>query len=125
VETGSGSPLPAPTPVPGRRGPLRGIILASTGEDISRCTLCDLCEKYLRPGMDLTFGELMQAAARDEQRALTSRTLWLADDLLGRSLRCQAGLDLASVLLVLQREAIERGLTPTPVGGDEEFPDHG
>ena len=100
------------------RGPLRAIILASTGEDIGRCMQCDLCEKYLQPGWDLTFGELMHAALHDEQRALTSRTLWLADDLLGRSLRCQAGLDLASIILVLQREAIERGHDPpNEVGG--------
>jgi len=100
-----------------QRGPLRAIILASTGEDIGRCTHCDLCEKYLRPGMDLTIGELMQSATRDENRALGSQTLWLADDLLGRSLRCQAGLDIASILLVLQREALERGYQPPSENG--------
>ena len=102
------------SPQSSRRGPLRAVILASTGEDIGRCTHCDLCEKYLQPGMDLTIGELMQSATRDERRALGSRTLWLVDDLLGRSLRCQAGLDIASIVLVLQREAIERGYEPPP-----------
>jgi hypothetical protein len=115
LENSPESPKSRPaSPQPSERGPLRAIILASTGEDIGRCTHCDLCEKYLKPGMDLTIGELMQSATRDEDRALSSRTLWLADDLLGRSLRCQAGLDLESVMLVLQREAIERGFGPPP-----------
>jgi hypothetical protein len=113
LETSPELPKARPaSPQHNTRGPLRAIILASTGEDIGRCTHCDLCEKYLKPGMDLTIGELMQSATRDESRALSSRTLWLVDDLLGRSLRCQAGLDLASIILVLQREAIERGYDP-------------
>ena len=118
METRSDSPKTMSAKTKSRaRGPLRAIILASTGEDISRCTQCDLCEKYLRPGMDLTFGELMHCVTHDEEKALRSRTLWLADDLLGRSLRCQSGLDLASIMLVLQREAIERGYNPPPEYG--------
>jgi hypothetical protein len=91
---------------------LRAIILASTGQDISRCTHCDLCDKYLLAGMDLTIAELMQATSRDENRALNSKTLWVSEKLLDHALRCQSGLDLASILLVMQRTAIERGIHP-------------
>jgi heterodisulfide reductase subunit C len=99
-----------PVPAPSGRGPLRAIILASTGQDIARCTHCDLCDKYLQPEMDLTIAELMQAASRNENRALKSKTLWVSESLLDHALRCQSGLELTSILMVMQREAIERGI---------------
>ncbi len=110
LESSDGKPKPvAGAPA---RGPLRAIILASTGQDISRCTHCDLCDKYLQPGMDLTIAELMQAASRDEYLALNSKTLWVSEKLLDHALRCQSGLDLVSILIVMQREAVERGIHP-------------
>ncbi len=65
--------------------------------------------------MDLTFGEIMQAAARDDPRALENSTLWTCDDLLPR-VRCPSGIDIASVILVLVREAELRGIR-TPDDG--------
>lgn len=65
--------------------------------------------------MDLTIAELMQAASRDENRALNSKTLWVAESLLDHALRCQSGLELTSILMVMQREAIERGINPPQV----------
>ena len=62
--------------------------------------------------MDLTIAELMQAASRDENRALNSKTLWVSESLLDHALRCQSGLELTSILMVMQREAIERGINP-------------
>jgi heterodisulfide reductase subunit C len=62
--------------------------------------------------MDLTIAELMQAASRDENRALNSKTLWISEKLLNHALRCQSGLELTSILMVMQREAIERGIQP-------------
>jgi heterodisulfide reductase subunit C len=100
------------TILPGTRGPLRSIILASTGQDVRDCINCDTCDGWMLPGMDLTFGEVMQAAARDDPLALENRTLWACDDLLPK-VRCPSGIDIASVILALVREAELRGI-PAP-----------
>ena len=60
--------------------------------------------------MDLTVGEILQAANRNDESILTSQTLWNSDDLLERKLHCQAGLDVASVLLALIRLAQDGGI---------------
>ena len=87
------------------RGPLRQVILTSTGQDVLRCTTCWSCDDLMDDGMDLTFGEVMRAAARDDMQALTNNTLWACDELLERQPRCQAGLEITSVILALRREA--------------------
>lgn len=96
----------------GDRGPLRAIVLTSTGQDISECSYCDLCDKYNSPGMDLTIGELIRAANKNDTSILASRTLWLAEEWIEKGMQCQSGIDLSSVLLALQREALERGIDP-------------
>ena len=97
------------TSSPNTRGPLRSVILAATGQDVRECINCDTCDAWMAPGMDLTFGEVMQAAARDDPQALDNNTLWTCDDLLPR-VRCPSGIDIASVILVLIREGELRGL---------------
>jgi hypothetical protein len=92
------------------RGPIRAKVLASTGQDISRCNHCDLCEKYMGEGMDLTIGEILQAANRNDESVLASKSLWNSDTLLERKLHCQAGIDIASVLLALIRVAQDYGI---------------
>jgi hypothetical protein len=62
--------------------------------------------------MDLTVGEILQAANRDDIQALTNKTLRNFDDLMEHGLQCQAGLDVLSILMTLQREADFRGLNP-------------
>jgi hypothetical protein len=94
------------------RGPLRAIVLSSTGQDLAECSYCDLCEKYQSDGMDLTIGELIRGAKQNDLRVLSSSTLWLADEWIEKSMHCQSGLELSSILLTLQREAVERGLAP-------------
>jgi heterodisulfide reductase subunit C len=96
------------TDLPPQRGPLRSVILAATGQDVRECTNCDTCDAWIAPGMDLTFGEVMQAAARDDPQAIENSTLWTCDDLLPR-VRCPSGIDIASVILALVREAELRG----------------
>lgn len=92
--------------------PLRAVILARTGQDVRRCAACDLCTRSLLPGMDLTFGQLLQAVIHDEEKALRASTLWESDDLLIRHPKCLEDLDLAAILLTLQDEAVKRGLAP-------------
>jgi hypothetical protein len=84
---------------------LRAIILASTGQDVRLCNNCSNCEDSLRPGMDLTVGEIMQAAVRNDHSVLNSSTLLDCDEVIERPPYCQAGLDVASVLLALRAEA--------------------
>jgi heterodisulfide reductase subunit C len=71
------------------------------------CSNCWTCEDLKTPGMDLSFGEIMRAIARNDQHVLGNESIWACDDLLDRSPRCQAGLDIASVILALRREAQE------------------
>ncbi len=95
------------------RGPLAFVLLSATGQDVRRCGNCWACEAYLGPGMDLTFGEVLQAAARDDLQALTNRTLWNCDRALADRPRCQEGIDIAAVMAALRQEARRRGYTPT------------
>ncbi len=100
-----------PEPPPSR-GPLRHIVLVSTGQDVDRCVNCAHCDRFDLPDMDLTFGEILQAAARDDPIALTNSTLWACDDLLLFCSVCHNKIDIPSVILALQREAELRGLAP-------------
>jgi heterodisulfide reductase subunit C len=72
------------------------------------CTNCWPHENLETPEMDLNCGEIMRAVARNDPRVLENRSLWVCDELLEKSPRCQAGLDIASVILALRREAQER-----------------
>lgn len=62
--------------------------------------------------MDLSFGEILQAAARNDSLALTNTSLWSCDDLLLYCSLCHNGIDIPSVILALQGEAELRGLAP-------------
>ncbi|MCJ7678455.1 MAG: hypothetical protein MUO35_12120 [Anaerolineales bacterium] len=92
-------------------GPLPFIVLSATGEDVRRCTSCWGCEAITVPEMDLSFGELMQGVARNDERVLGCATLWACEALAARTV-CQQGLQVASVLEALRQEARRRGVTP-------------
>jgi hypothetical protein len=95
-----------------RRGPLRSVVLAETGQDVWLCTNCANCDGLTVPGMDLTLGEIIRAAARNDPQVLACATLAACEDLLLRPIPCTAGLDLASIIIFLQREAELRGVAP-------------
>lgn len=103
--------LPAESPASLRRGPLRAIILAATGEDVLLCGNCASCEQLTAPGMDLSLAEILRAAARDDPQVLTCASLEACEDLMLRPIPCRAGLALTPILLTLQREAELRGLS--------------
>lgn len=107
----------------GQTRPLRAVVLDSAGQDVTKCSSCSHCERYLEPGMDLSFGQIIQAALRDDPAAMTSHTLWTCDDLLESHPLCRSGIDLASVVLALRSEAEARGLTlrdGTPLYGTDQ-----
>lgn len=90
--------------------PLHAVILAATSQDVRLCTNCGNCDGLMAPGMDLTFGEVLQAASRNDPIALTNDTLWACDDLLGPQLLCPHDTDIAAVIIALAREARSRGV---------------
>ena len=95
-----------------RRGSLRAVILAQTGDDVRLCAHCANCDGLTAPGMDLTLGEIIRGAARNDLRVLSCATLSACEDLLLRPFPCTAGLDVTSILIALQREADLRQLAP-------------
>ncbi len=104
------------------RGPLHAVILAKTGQDVDPCCGCVGCNSVTAPGMDLTQGEIVRSARRDDPQALTCATLWACEDLLLRTIPCSAGLALNSIMLALQREAELRGLAPSAEGATSMRP---
>jgi heterodisulfide reductase subunit C len=95
-----------------RRGPLPFIILAETGQDVRLCANCQSCEDLRVSGMDLSFGEVIRAAGRDDPIALTNDTLWNCDEALIRQPICQSSLDIYAIIQALRYEARARGLAP-------------
>ncbi len=63
--------------------------------------------------MDLSFGELIRAAAENDPLALDNKTLWNCDTLIETSPRCPSGLNRATVIQVLREEAYARGYYQT------------
>jgi hypothetical protein len=102
---------------PDGRIPLRHIILARTGQDVRACKNCDTCKRLPGNGSEMTMGEIVRAAARDDPKAITNQALWRleADDL--SAYPCQAGFNLAEIMMVLWQEAARRGLDPREARG--------
>lgn len=94
--------------------PLPFLILAQTGQDVRQCQACDQCDDLVVEGMDLSFGEILRTAARNDDRALTCSSLWSCEPFLDRPPACQADLDIPAVIHVLRDEALRRGLGPPP-----------
>lgn len=93
-----------------RTDSLRTIVLAQTGEDVSRCCSCALCEEITDEAGDVGPSMLMQWILANDNRALTCRTVW-SDVVLRRADRaCANQLDIPAVLRALREEAHRRGL---------------
>lgn len=61
--------------------------------------------------MDLSLGEVIRAAARDDELSITNRTIWACEELMGK-VQCPQGLDIPAVILTLRHEAEIRGVAP-------------
>lgn len=101
---------------PTGRIPLRNIILAKTGQDVRLCRSCDTCKQLPAYGSDMTVGEIIRAASRDDATAIASQAIWCLEPEDLSDFPCQAGLDLAQILPVLWQEASRRGLNPAEAG---------
>lgn len=96
-------------PKPSQHGPLAAVILAKTGEDIRACGQCQSCFIENQPSINLSIGEFLQAAARNDTSVLSSQTLWNYDPAFEVSGNCPQGINLAKVMAALRVEAELRG----------------
>jgi hypothetical protein len=92
------------------RNSLRTIVLAQTGEDVSRCCSCALCEEMTDEAGDVSLSMLMQWILVDDERALMCRTVWSDEVLRQADHVCANQLDVPAVLRALREEAHRRGL---------------
>ena len=93
-----------------RAASLRSIVLAQTGQDVSRCCSCALCEDITESSGDVSLSMLMQWILANDERALTNATVW-SDDVLRRADHaCANQLDIPAVLQTLRSEARRRDI---------------
>jgi hypothetical protein len=89
---------------------LRVIVLAQTGQDVSKCCSCALCEEITDGAGDVSLSMLMQWILVNDERALTSTTVWSDEVLRQADHICTNQLDIPAVLRALREEAYRRGL---------------
>jgi heterodisulfide reductase subunit C len=92
------------------RTSLRSIVLTHTGQDVNRCCSCALCEEITDEAGDVSLSMLMQWILANDERALTSNTVWSDEVLQQADHACANQLDIPAVLLALRNEANRRGL---------------
>ncbi len=89
---------------------LRSIVFVQTGQDVSRCSSCALCEEISDRDDDVSMSMLIQWILANDERALTDAIVW-SDEVLRRADHvCANQLDLPAILLALRDEARRRGL---------------
>jgi heterodisulfide reductase subunit C len=98
--------------------PLAAVVRAATGQDVRACQACQSCDDLRVEGMEMTFGEIMRAAALDDETVLSSPSLWCCETLIRRRLACQADIDVPAVIGVLRKEARKRGVAAAATGVD-------
>jgi heterodisulfide reductase subunit C len=94
------------------RGPLRFIVLATTGEDVRTCTACECCyvDEALEAKLDLSLPEVLAATRENDEAALTNQSIWALAEAGPGAVRCVNDLDVVAIAQVLCREAQLRGL---------------
>jgi hypothetical protein len=95
---------------------LRFIVLAATGQDVSRCKACEGCDvkAALKERFDLPLWEVLTATCQDDEAALTNRTIRALAEACPEAVDCLQGLDIVAIARALCREAELRGLAPQP-----------
>lgn len=93
-----------------RAASLRSIVLAQTGQDVSRCCSCALCEDITDSSGDVSLSMLMQWILANDERALTNATVWSDEVMRQADHACANQLNIPAVLSALREEARRRGL---------------
>lgn len=93
------------------RAPLRFIILAATGHDVNECTACQCCfvDEALEARFDLPIWEVIAAARKNDEAALTNRTIWVLAEASVDSVVCARGINVLAIARALRDEARRRG----------------
>ena len=94
-----------------RPPPLRTVVLAATGQDVRQCQNCACCDIIDCDDLDLAIYELVQMVIMNDERVLTSRTVWSDAVFQAAQKICVYDLDVQPVILALRNEARRRGLT--------------
>lgn len=89
---------------------LRSMVLSQTGQDVSRCCGCTLCEDITDSRGDVSLAMVLQWIRVNDDRALTCRTVWSDEVLRQAEHACTNQLDIPAVLRTLRAEARRRGL---------------
>lgn len=89
---------------------LRRLILEKTGQDVSNCRGCQLCNGDYSQDQDIPLDSLVQLIMMNDEEVLTSRTVWSDEVLKAAREACARELDLEKILLTLRDEAVKRGL---------------
>lgn len=94
------------------RGALRFIILAATGRDINNCTACQNCyvDEALLAQFDLSIWQVMAAAQKNDELALTNRTIWILAEASPDAVCCPNDVAVVAIARALCSEAQRRGL---------------
>lgn len=95
-----------------KRGALRFIILAATGQDINNCTACQNCyiDEALSAEFDLSIWQVMAAAQKNDELALTNRTIRILAEASSESICCPNEVAVVAIARALCSEAQRRGL---------------
>lgn len=102
--------LAQPSAGTARTSSLRTIVLSQTGQDVNKCCSCALCEEITEGASDVSLSMLMQWILVNDERALTSTTVWSDEVLRQADHVCASQLDIPAVLRALREEAHRRGL---------------
>ncbi len=90
---------------------LRSIVLSQTGQDVSKCCSCALCEEITEGAGDVSLSMVMQWILVNDERVLTCHTVWSDEVLREAAHICTNQLDIPAVLRALREEAHRRGLS--------------
>ena len=93
-----------------RAASLRSIVLAQTGQDVSRCCGCALCEHVTDGSGDVSLALVLQWILVNDERALTDAAVWSDEVLRQADHACANQLDIPAVLQALRSEAGRRDL---------------
>jgi len=92
------------------RQSLRHTVKTATGQDVTRCRECQLCDLQPADDMDVPLTTVIQMVMFDDEEVLTCRTVWSERVLAEARRACKRGLNLPAILLALREEARQRGL---------------
>jgi len=94
------------------RGPLRFVVLNQSGQDINECSQCECCDCQFSTRWDLRPCEVIQLVRSNDERVLSSKTIWNCQDCQACQANCPNEIDFGAIAYALRQEAHKRGIAP-------------